>query len=312
MSESECPFLDQWKTIGQVILILMSVFGIFGNIFSFVVLSMRQPPTVVGFYLKTLAVADTGVLACALIQTILQFILKTYNDFKAILELLFIVVFSELAQFVSIWVAVLLAFSRFMAFYKPFVMKARNTRKVIHNSVLATVLMAIFVQILRWSLVLEKEVMNSANETRCKYCQDFVKKSTIRIETGYYGLILFLFPATFLVIFSSALLAALRRIRNGYITCHPTLKQEYYEVSKSVIAIVAVFLVTYLPYGIYALSYINPELNDFFAHNICYGRLLDNMINVAIHLNCSVNFVIYLLCKPSFRESCKRILLQRN
>ena len=302
---SGCRRVSQFAESSDVVILLLVVFGVCGNILSYITFSIRRPPTLATVYLKALAMADISFLLSSLVWLFLKHIPSLDNQtIKSIIALVIYGGFADIAQFTSVWITVLLAFSRFLAIYKPFFVKTHMVTKTIRKSVITVVVMACIIVAARMWMVIEKEVKTYTNETHCIFCPDYGVRQTQIIESCFYGGLLFLLPALLLAVFSGSLLVNLKRSYTRW--CHPNLQQEYRDVGKTVLVIVLVFLLTYAPYGLWALTYLNQHLQ------YCDAKLLDTSIHLAVHINSSVNVVIYMTCKASFRESFRQLSCRRS
>ena len=290
-------------------LLLLVILGVCGNVLSYITFIIRKPPTLATVYLKALAVADTTLLVIVLVRLLLNHIPLDNQVIESVTVLLFYVL-DDIARFTSVWITVLLAFSRLLAICNPFFVKTHIGTKTITKSVIAVVVSACMIVAARMWMVIKREVKTCKNDTRCTFCADFEVPQTRIIEISFYGGLLFLLPTLLLVVFSGSLLVNLKRSVARW--CHPHLQQEYRDITKTVLVIVLVFFLTYTPFGVVAVIYLNPYLHYHFDTNICDESILYEYMGLAIYLNSSVNFLIYMVCHASFRESFSQLICKRS
>ena len=108
--------IDAWK---YTLIYIMIAFGLTGNVCSFIILN-RYPATTANFYLKALAVVDTLFLSSALFGHIFSLCLEDNTIVSEVMKISVKYILSDVTQFLSVWLIVVLACSRFLAVAKPF------------------------------------------------------------------------------------------------------------------------------------------------------------------------------------------------
>ena len=311
----------------HILLTIVAVLGILANTTSFMVLHWRYPQTSVNIYLKALALADCSFLLSTILITIVESNNQKYSPLAlAVTKLIIRFVINELCQSVSVWLIVILSLSRYLAISRPLHMKHSCLNKRVKTSILLTVLVSMVAKAIHTGLMAqcEPDLSNSTSRgidnndtsttvaTNYNCYMDMYVPWRRWVTAAYYAGFMFIIPAIPLLFFNLRLLKHLINLQEQDLAEIPTLTHQLKCITKTVLAIVLVYLISYFPYCIYAILITVPATLSHLSKNVCQAEYVRAVIVIIYHLNSCVNFLIYVYFKESFYKNVILLLRQRG
>ena len=298
---------DDITTFRSLFLSTLALFGIVGNVLSLIVLQFRYKSSTANLYLKALAIADTLFLLSALVGSALDHFIPLYGPFPvAVIKLVVTFILGDISQFVSVWLTVALSFSRFMAVGKPFHANIYLCYRTTKRSISLIVLVSILLEAIKAGLLVQCESHTSDNGTYTCWVS-MIPMWTVYIQVAHFTGSMFILPSIPLLVFNIGLLRVLLKMNENQPENIPGHRREYKEITKTVIWIVVVFLVSYAPYLAWGLLCVVPAFWNYMITHKCIARIVSAAFAISYHINSSVNFLIYLFCKPSFQVKLKSL-----
>ena len=294
------------------ILVLVSS-GLVGNVFCLIVLRLKYPRTATSFLLSAICTADTIMLGSTFMEELLFWFGQRGSLTKIVLTISKFFI-SDVAQLISIWLIVVLGFARYMAVAKPLHVSQYCSLSRIKLAAIVITTVAIAIEIIRvipYAMRCESVTSNSSNVSssviyRCRYLPGYT-------EYLYYCGAMFIFPMLPIMYFCIGLIRALHQKNTIKMdTRNSRMRNEANDITRTVVAIIVVFFLSYSMYLVWFLAYEMPIFNNFMNQHQCSGRILEAGMNFAFNLNSSLNFVIYLICTRSFRENFKELFRRES
>lgn len=309
-----CSYGEVLDNLRFYIVIAEFIIGVIGNLTSFYVIhfSFLNPEN--KLCLKCLAVADILFLLCGFLglfqedipdtyqnECVLYKIPGTYQNACVLYKMIISYYLSDVSQFISTWLIVLVASIRYFVVSRYF--RIRFRAFVSYRKVVITIMIMVFVanalEISR--IMLMFTIGFDTNIT-------FEMKSINHYFIGqgvYFGFVLFIIPFIILLIFSVGLVFELYRRR-----CYPLKIPEPDNISKGitkmVVTVVLVFCISYTPYLAHVHYFLDESKYTEIRCNRCKSDILFNVSYSTAYFNSCVNFFIYLACIKSFREFYKK------
>lgn len=311
-----------------VIFGLICVFGIIGNILSFVVLRWERHSHVATFLLQVMACADNLFLLTtgfSQMSTALTLYFNSHSEYDHPI-MAYVTVFVwplvHITQMWTIWITVVIAFNRYVAICLPFQAPLVCTMKQARIQVSVIAFVIVLYNVPRFL------------EHRIEYVLDSVQNVSVPVanstelkqnnyynyiyENGLYCLFVYFGPLFILVVMNSCLIRELIRARRRLMTrqLHATLAAKDHEQNLTLVmvVIIIIFLVCQTPAFINQLLYyaINDES---YVCGMAYFYYF-HISNIVVSANSAVNFVVYCVFRRQFREKlhafCRRDLSSYN
>ncbi|KAI0223871.1 FMRFamide receptor [Lamellibrachia satsuma] len=320
--DTDTAQLSNFRFVCQVIISTpIVVLGIVANVVSFVVLCNQKHRLTTTVMLQGLAVADTLVLLCALLERCLivaqeeLHILGHYKDVHPYIFIYLYPVFYFL-RLTDTWLTTMLTVDRYIAVCHPLRAQRICTRVRTYKNMAAVVALALVFSIPRFF-----EYRFADN--RYGFGPTYLLKQ--QVYTVFYRIVLFfifmyLVPMATLVYLNTRLLwelrmsdrfrAVLRQATRGCGTGRRK-KQPAPASRKSVTVIVVTVVLVCIACNVTALvSHLLWSLHQCFrslAHLKTARQYASNISNVMITINSAVNFFIYCLCSGNFRAELRRV-----
>ena len=289
--------------------------GLIGNILSFLTFG-RDLPTTTSFLLRSLAVADSIVLALGSFTNVYQgadvcFLLQeTGQSAPLVHSRPYVFSLIRTAQTISNWIVVTVTFDRYLkichlAQSRKYCSIASFQKAI---AVLVTICTIIHIPVL-FEFKTTYETDPCTGDKFLSYGQSEICKNTL-YRIGYTIIfqftIRFLIPLILLTYFNTRLIIEIRRAMKVHrrILFH-TISQPKHENSLTLllIVVVSVFLVCQVPYLVTVVIQglrNDPEFKSKFPRWI-YGVIV-TFTNFFLLINCACNFFIYVLVGSRFRS----------
>ena len=286
----------------------LCVFGIAGNA-TFIYFLLRETrQTVTHLLLTWLAMADIGFLLCAIPLRVFATAVQTWNlealktSFPYIVK--FIFPLSMLFQMFSIYMTLLLALTRFVALQVPRFARF-CTRRFTRFNVVAVFVFCACVNIPRF---VEYELVQHAdpdtNKTQVVAQEtEFARSTCYRVIYSFliYCVIMFLVPLTSLSYINFRLYTFVRQQ-----VVDDKQRSGERDVTRSLVAIVIVFIVCQLPAVVTQLLQVSLTAEQMVCPSafFYYARISDTCVVI----NSVVNVIIYAACVSHFRKRMREAL----
>ena len=299
--------------------IIMMVTGILGNASAFYMLQFRSKPTPTKTLLKVLCLSDLVFLLSSIIRIILLENRMKCSTFTASLIRDFILRFVRMfAKNMCIWLTVLLGMFRAIAVCQPFSAAKRLHGRSCWLSISVVMVMTLLTESLLW-FQRGMRMRNRRSEHGKLQCYssrttDWGKTEFMKYYEGFFlNLILnFLVPFVVLMVCNCLLVREIMRKRqqkNGDIVRHQkdSWKQVSTEVTKAVVVISSLFLISYSVHCAYGTKMLSESFNSYINGNKCRKKFFSVIANMTISLNSSFSFLPYYVMRKSFRARAKRL-----
>ena len=305
------------RFVSEVILSFpLAIFGILGNIVSFVVLCRQKKRLTTNVLLQTLAIADSLILISSILLRSLRFVnWKAYNDVfhYVFLALYPCVYFFRLAD---TWITVLMTFDRYIAVCHP--LKAQSICTLRRTYVTIVVIVACT---LTFSMprLFEFRLTDRSFATIGYVSTELVRNRsyTVIYRISLFFIAMYLVPMTLLTVLNVRLLYTLRKayrqrdlmLSNG--STHGN-KAEASGAVKSglgvtltvatlVIVCIVCNVTAMITHVIWAMEFCLPGLRYLERQR----RLMANFSNILITFNSAINFLIYCVFSRKFRAGVR-------
>jgi hypothetical protein len=331
--ESECKTFFIVTYIG--VFGLICFLGIIGNALSFIILRRYKRTETTGtatFLLTVLAVADNSFL---LITGVIQILttalicrgtgLGDQPYFPYLQTFVWSLVY--ITQMAPIYVIVLVAFNRYIAICHPFRIVSMKTVKI---QVITAIIFVIVYNIPRFfeydlscshlTSVTEStfENVTSVSKTNSSSCGTTLKSNefyNVFYENILYCVFVFLGPFLLILFFNGTVISELMYPRVKDVEMSLNERQERRNITRVMVIIVLVFLVTQTPAFVNQILYIYYSLQPdvvLLETRLQCGSVyfyFYHISNVIVAAGSSVNFVIYCVCRRNFRGRLWDLLL---
>ena len=301
-----------------VLVIVLCTFGLVGNLLSFLVMK-RSKITSTTLWLKFLAIFDSLSLAFGAIISVFETI-KVRAHYAT-----YMIPLANGMSFVSIWVVVFVSLERYVAVVYPFKVKSVCTVFRVKTLMLTMTAFQLLMQIpcyFEYDLV----KCNEPSSGICEYRPTVLFKSflyQLLYRVTYRAMFGLFLPVAIMTYSSVSLIKALRQRKSflaktsGCGSLKSTDNKN--ETTVMVVGVVIVLIVCQLPLLVYliidSISIVAPSI---YKHNHLYifQNITYHVVSVMVVMNCSVNFIIYILTSKRFREQlhkmCKWIPKKQN
>lgn len=291
------------------ILPVLIFFGLLGNLINVIVFShhrMRMPS---GFHLTllTIAVADSGVLVCAILDVVQRS--KDINiDEHSFTNKLSDFIKYPLQNFFkhgSIWLLILSAFIRFIGVRYPFQAVCWFNKRRTMIGILLTLLFCALCNVPR---VFETELLVCPMEEEDIY-YTVMKETELGRSATYKSVfplfascVFFIIPFAMLSVFNTILLIDIwrhRRIRHSLSKTNTKIQVNERQITTMIAVVITLFLILESPIAVLDVLY---ELSVPVSTEDQRKGILDiaNLISI---VNCTVNFVIYVTFSKQYRQT---------
>ena len=329
---------DKAEDISYTIFVLITVFGIIGNIICFLVVLLKCGKTPTNLLLSVIVFVDIVYLVLYLIKNTLN----RWTEERLIFTRVVMDELHRVTQLFSVWLVVLLACMRFMAIRKPYL--AMRFFSMDRVKVIGGALLFLCVCIHGpFSFVFINNACHNLLNVTCLYevkehdrlASDFM---FFYSYICYYMCLLFILPCCLVSAFSVSLVKDVRRRRsrllfggdqtgrrssvsslsNSSADVHHSrhkclavrhrnkLEKEGYEVSKLVLTTVIILVVTYSSYFIFGLYTL--LVFEYSIKVNCVGEAIVHTTYIVSTINASANFVTNYIFRFSFRRKCSELL----
>lgn len=285
------------RTFYFVCLSVLFLFGILANAVIFYTFQKKYMANATIYMVKSLAVVDSIFLTVSFIGvTLIKFnysgLYSTYA--KAVIAYILQYVLSSMSQFMCVWLVIPIAYYRYMAAAKPHHRQYYPRCTLIIMAIVDVIITSIRIPL---SVTCNKIIPESFS------CYpDYEIGSTLYWDIAYFAGCHFLFPLIPLLFLSYCLKQALKEHqRNNSATKRGKGRKESHDVT-IIVAIIAIFVVTYGFYFLWSLSYIITPIQDYFYDRRCEGELFDYFVSLGTHINSSCNFFLYICFNKTFRQ----------
>ena len=314
--------------------LIICMLGIALNFFNIIVLTRRHMISSTNSILTAIAIADFLTMF-VYIPTSLKFycILET-NYIEAsncrrgfvtkcnyfwTLYALFFVNFTVTMHSISIWLTVLLAFFRYVYICRNKIGKKLCTQQNTTIAIVVTIFLCIIFCVPSY-FVSKIVQIESDSTTYYQIRQSDIDQRTngliFRITFFSQAFCVKLIPCILLIILSSLLVRSIHianrknlRLMTFLNRRRPSDKsKEHSRTNKMLVLVCFIFFLTEFPQGILAIMSIIYESNDF--HSKVYMKLGDVMDIISLTNN-AINFILYCLMNPIFRQTFKTIICMR-
>ena len=289
-------------TIHTSLLVIVVTAGIVGNALSLMILHWRSPKSTFNFLIKALSYVDIVILLLLPVQRIL-FTYSTNHLAYLIFSKYIIDMAEGIARLASVWMLILLAFFRFMAVCVPMKVKLYCTSSLATRCIVGIFVMDIVVHL---PFYFEQKIVSLQNSTgyQLVYTSWGVSKAFhIYAHVVYTSCLFFILPFISLIFFSVQMIKTLCGSQREKYFCLPHLKHEASDVTKVVIAIILVFLISYTPYLVWTVDTLIPGRMEKLRKPTCDILIYSFTMDIFLYVNSSANFFIYMLLRKQFRNS---------
>ncbi len=292
------------------------VFGVTGNVLSFVVLSHDKRSRSARFLLKTLSIVDSIVLlSCSLrdcVNSYSQLMIYPFTDSisAAILRIISYYIVSA-SRAVSTWLTVLIAGTRYIAIRYPLHAKTKITLGRVRFITVLLVLVSVLLFIpdmYIYSISLCRGLKRcQTNESTDHYYNTPNEVKALTYSWFLAEVMVTIIPLFLLIILSALLLSAFHKYVNltGHMTEHNS--QQERQITLSIIMVVVVLIICQIPSCLYAVkSAVDTYVN--YGGVWHYIRLTAEFF---LGVNSAVNFIIYGACNKKFRVDLGNMIRNR-
>ena len=315
---ADCDISRAYATV----LGIFCIFGMLGNTFSSLIWMRRRGDSPISYILSALSLFDFSVLLFYFLF-IAYFYGSTVPDesCKHTLAGMWYVLICFHMYIVSCslssWITILLAVFRYITICHQGISKKICTNKFAKLSVL---IVFVWVQIASIPFYLYYDVSGLTNGTINNhtsywiYHTKFAKESQIYqiVLLWLYGIVMKIVPCVFMIFFSTRMIKKVietnKKKQNN--KDRNTGSSKYGRTSVMLIVIVLIYVITALPIGISAFVIGVSGVKELHYFYFLKNVTLSNVINIMQILNCSVNFIVYVLISNKFNRELKNLFRQ--
>ncbi|KAL7648890.1 UNVERIFIED_CONTAM: hypothetical protein RMT77_000824 [Armadillidium vulgare] len=289
--------------------LIVCIFGSIANIINIVVLTRRSMISPTNAILTALAITDLLVMAEYIPYTLHHYILTGRSDKSRYswgwaVFVLFHAHFGQVFHTISISLTVALAVWRYIAIGYPqhnYLWCSMSRSKI---AILACIAFSLFFNIPNY---INLNIKTVENENVTLHLVHFTYQEALNtVNFITYSVVLKLFPCAALTWLSFALIRELLRAatRRAALTKKKAESEKQADrVTKMLLAILILFLISEVPQGILGLLYILP--NSGFTS--CYEKL-GEIMDMLVLFNSAVNFLLYCSMSQQFRDTFKELI----
>lgn len=341
--------ISQWlisvrRTIEIGIAFPISVLGILGNLFAFIVLCWHKQRSTTSVLLQGLAIIDSLILACTILLRSLRYSIPGFDRGEGYIYMFrWLYPSIHILRLISTWMTVLLTVDRFIAVRHPLHAQRLCTLRRTYVLMVLISLIAIVISTPRFCEFEAIRVGDSVLMKSTAFHKDEIYTLGYRIV--FFMIIMYLIPMVLMIILNTLLLITLHKANShrnalqGSLTANILLQEHspkrsphlrenhdgnsfiHTELSSgshqrrgsmnmSVTVIVITIVVVSITCNSMAMTaHIFWSLTTTFphlAHLDPARRVLSNISNLLVTINSAINFVIYCLCSHNFRCMCVR------
>lgn len=315
----EGPGYVSW--LGDIVLLPpVIVFGVIGNILSFVVLCLQKTNVITTILLRFLAVVDTLILLAAiplrfLHQVYLCYdVMDNYNAIYAYYIFRFGFPCLYILRTAGTWTTTLLTVDRYIAVCKPLHAQHLVTARL---ATLQLIFVAFGSVVISLPNFFEAHFVKEGEHD--KYTLRDYAKSTWYV-IGYkivtIFLIMYIVPIVIMVVFNVLLMRNLRVAAKDRAALQRSVSSDAKlnsSITNIVIAVVLVFLVCntmpFISHTLWSLEKIDTSL---YTRLEVVRRYCSQFSNIFVTINSAVNFLIYCVCCRGFRLTFMQLICRRR
>ena len=299
--------------MNSVVIGALCICGIVGNTLSILVLRKDPNNKVAIFLLQSLAVADNLLLLVSLyVLSIWMGFIPYFNsqDWMGSSKVYLAIAMDPvgaMVQTVMVWFTVLLALNRFIAVCKPFRAPKLCTLKRAQIQVAVVVIFATCFNIPKF---FQYDIMYNGTGVDGIYKESsWIGPDSlfgIVYTNALYTVLVLLLPLLLLIGLNTHLIRDMRASRQraaAEASRYGMVAPSEENISIIMIIIIVVFIICQTPDRIYQI--LNLVLFDQIQCDLVKSRL-QAVCNLLIIINSSTNFIIYYLCRKSFRTILKQ------
>ena len=319
---SEGPGYVRW--LGDVVILPpIVVFGVIGNILSFIVLCLQKTNMITTILLRFLAVVDTLLLLAAIPLRFMKQLNVCHDlmDSFGDIHSLYIFRFGYPCLFVlrmaGTWTTTLLTVDRYIAVCRPLQAKRLVTTQL---ATIQIIVVAIGSVIISLPAFFEWHIVRIGDDDY------FLPRDFAKSQWYVYGykvtvifLIMYIIPIVNMVIFNVLLMRNLRIAAKGRAVLHEQRSGSNNDaklnnsITNIVIAVVLVFLVCntmpLISHSLWSLEKIDKRLFPTIENP---RRYFSQISNIFVSINSAVNFLIYCVCCRGFRTTFMHMIFGRR
>ena len=285
-----------WGVIGGV----LCVFGFFGNILSLVAFARdKRAPT--STLLQCLAASDFILLLSVFITDALPYICdftgSCENPWRSWPYIRFLWISTPISHMCSIWFVILVALNRFWAVCRP-----HTTLQVWNNYKTPFYVCFVLLVVISFNLprffeykVVEVQVTNTTSrlkEERTDFGNTF--SYSVVYKVMLVNIVLILIPLILIFVLTVFIVLALQtRARQGA----PGRRSRTSEITFVLVAVVVTAIVCQTPLCVF--HFVRYSTDYWCGEPVFY---LDNISKLLVNINACINFMIYCLSSPKFRQ----------
>ena len=300
--------------IRTVIGVPVVILGLVGNTLTLVVLfpQRRSPST---FLLMALAVADNFYLI-AYIPQIIQSIMYLPGDgylysyyLSTYLKIIIHMLPELFTRALSMWFTVIIATTRYIAVALPFHARRYITiKKIMITIVTITMLsMMLYMPAMAYTSYVWCTIHPSCNYNATLWGQARRKvKDLALIYTIVIEVVVVVIPLILLIIFGSMLIRAYITSQQAVMNSSTARDQDGHQVTLMTIVVIVVLIVCQMPYLIFIIDLWTSRgmLRSMLES---YASIWSGVASVLKPVNSAVNFLIYSLCRKTFRDQVRAL-----
>ncbi|ELT97798.1 hypothetical protein CAPTEDRAFT_210200 [Capitella teleta] len=299
-------------------------FGLFGNLFTFIVLCRYPQKTTTQVLLQGIVVTDWLSLFSTLLLRTLRQVVPGYSQTAFFLHgfrWLYPCVY--IFRFAAAWLTVLLTRDRFIAVQYPLAAQRLCT---LYRTYLLMCVMLACTLIFSLPRFFEMHVIDSSVGLQIRSTDLLTHRGyTLGYRIVAYLLFMYLIPMLFMIVLNTGLLSSLRRANrrrqhlvqtplDGSADRHSVLsrlskvqrssQRSQQNTSTTTIVITIVFICAICNCTAMVAHFLWSVETSFleFQNLKNLRRVISTLSNMLVTLNCAINFVIYCLCSRNFRR----------
>lgn len=321
-SKTSCNDAEQFYsyTVEEYALIAICLLGILGNILSFVVFHKKCPKSGTNSLFKSLAVTDCLFLLLHVVYATVDMAVIKEEHLSSIsptrqraaqIGHMLLREVSWTAQWISIWLTVLLSFTRFVAVCLPLYASTLWSHTKARVAVSTTMVLCCLLYLPYCFFHQFKPAVDHDQATNTTY--EFTRLYSTHpdwyrkwyLQLALINILFTLMPFLLLIVFNACIITTM--CRRGHTTAgaasHHSNQQDARDVTVVSLAIVLVFMVSYLPAltRVIILVFESEQYeSQLYAHSCLYVAVYHGGV-IGRYVNSSVNFIIYFLARKSFR-----------
>ncbi|XP_041378304.1 G-protein coupled receptor dmsr-1-like [Gigantopelta aegis] len=326
-SASGLMLFSQWfSSVHGYASVIVSIFGVFTNIFNITILSRRDMRTPTNILLTCLAVSDILTMV-PYIPFAIHFYCPPASPFETpwkftyswIMYMLFMVNITATTHTISIWLGVSLAVFRFVQMRSTSRGPLAKERRINQAKVISLIVCVVSSLVLIPNYMTNELEVHTLPDNTTYYVIKDLKlatnetKEVVLINVVTYAVIAKVVPCFLMIVFSGSLVYTLslkgrsrrRRLANTGKKSKKDSRQT--TTTRMLLVVIVLFLLTEFPQGVLILA--SASIPGFYLN--VYWPLGDLMDFVAL-VNNAINFVLYCIMSQQFRARFFEMYLRRT